>query len=253
MAHRFFGVLSLSFILMASTAMAAETAPASGFTDAQKTQIEEVVKNLLTSKEPGIVMTAVKEFQRKQEEETTLKSKEALAKHKDKLALATDPFVGNAKGDVTVVEFFDYNCGYCKKANPTVRKLIEEDKNVRLVYKEFPILAESSRTAAKAALAAGKQNRYADFHNALMEHKGQLSDDVVMEIAGKLGLDKEKLKKDMEAPDVTAQLAANQELGVSIGARGTPTFVIGEKLFPGALELEDLKTQIAEARKTPKK
>ncbi|MBY0428972.1 MAG: DsbA family protein [Alphaproteobacteria bacterium] len=231
---------------------AAET-PAADFTDKQKEQIEAVVRDLLTKKDPEIVLTAAKEFQKKQDEENGKKAKEALGKNKDKLMNPNDPFFGNAKGDVTIVEFFDYNCGYCKKANEPMRKLIESDKNVRIIMKEYPILAESSRVASRAALAANKQKKYVELHNALMENKGALSEDSIMEMAVKVGLDKDKLKKDMESPEVAAQIQANQDLGREVGAHGTPTFIVGDKVVPGAMELDEMKKLVEEARTALKK
>lgn len=241
--------LALSFVFLTGAAIAQNTPTADlGFTDKQKEQIEAVVKDLLTNKDPGLVMTAVKNFQARQEEETTKKAREALAKNKDKLVSDKDPFIGNPKGDVTIVEFFDYNCGYCKKATPTIHKLVEEDKNVKVVYKQFPILAESSRTAAKYALAAQKQGKYADYHVALMDHKGPLNDEALNEIADKLKLDKDKLKKDAAAPEIEVYLNVTQDLGRELGARGTPTFIIGDKLVPGAIEIDELKKLVADAR-----
>lgn len=252
MMRNFLGALVLSAALISGSVHAAET-PAADFTDKQKEQIEAVVRDLLTKKDPEIVLTAAKEFQKKQDEENGKKAKEALGKNKDKLMNPNDPFFGNAKGDVTIVEFFDYNCGYCKKANEPMRKLIESDKNVRIIMKEYPILAESSRVASRAALAANKQKKYVELHNALMENKGALSEDSIMEMAVKVGLDKDKLKKDMESPEVAAQIQANQDLGREVGAHGTPTFIVGDKVVPGAMELDEMKKLVEEARTALKK
>lgn len=243
------GAFALALILFAGPAFAQD----GGFSDKQKEQIESIVRELITKKEPQIVMDAAREFQRKSEEESNKKASEAIGKYKDKLQNnPKDPILGNPKGDVTIVEFSDYNCGYCKKANETVRKLLEEDKNVKIVLKEYPILAESSRTAARAALAANKQKKFAEFHNALMDNKGSLSDDSIMEIAGKVGLDKDKLKKDMDSDEIKKTIDETLELGREVGARGTPTFIFGEKLVPGAMDVEEMKTTIAEIRKAKK-
>lgn len=248
MPVKYLTAMALALVLVSGTAVAQD------FSDKQKEQIEAIVRELITKKEPQIVMDAAREFQRKSEEESTKKASEAIGKYKDKLHnQPADPVVGNEKGDVTVVQFFDYNCGYCKKANETVRKLVETDKNVKIVMKEYPILSESSRTAARAALAANKQKKYFEFHNALMEHKGALSDDAIMEVAGKVGLDKDKLKKDMEGDDIKKEIETDLELGREVGARGTPTFIIEDKLVPGAMDIEELKSMIADARKAKKK
>lgn len=253
MMRNFLGSMVISAALISGAVQAAEP-PAADFTDKQKEQIEVIVKDLLTKKDPEIVLTAAKEFQKKQDEENGKKAAEGVVKNKDKLINnSNDPFLGNAKGDVTIVEFTDYNCGYCKKANDPLNKLVESDKNVKIIIKEYPILAESSRVAAKAALASMKQKKYVEFHNALMENKGALSEDSILEIAAKAGVDKDKLKKDMEASEIAAQIQANQDLGREVGAHGTPTFIIGEKVIPGAMELEEMKKIVEEARNASKK
>ena len=253
MVRNFLGALVLSAALISGSVHAAET-PAADFTDKQKEQIEAVVRDLLIKKDPEIVLNAAKEFQKKQDEENGKKAKEALGKNKDKLfSTAADPVYGNPKADVSIVAFFDYNCGYCKKANEPMIKLIEADKNVRFVMKEYPILAESSRVAARAALAANKQKKYMELHNLLMENKGALSEDSIMEMAVKAGLDKDKLKKDMASPEVAAEIQANQDLGREVGAHGTPTFIIGDKVIPGAMELDEMKKLVEENRASNKK
>lgn len=252
MIRKFLGALVLSAALITGSVHAAET-PSADFTDKQKEQIEAVVRELLTKKDPEIVLNAAKEFQKKQDEENGKKAKEALGKNKDKLENPKDPFMGNAKGDVTIVSFFDYNCGYCKKANEPMRKLVEADKNVRIIMKEYPILAASSTTAAKAALAAHRQKKYMELHNALMDNKGALSDDSIMEMAVKVGLDKEKLKKDMESTEIADEIKANQQLGRDVGANGTPTFIFGDKVIPGAMDLDEMKKLVDENRASNKK
>lgn len=252
MMRNFLGALVLSAALISGSVHAAE-APAADFTDKQKEQIEAVVRELLIKKDPEIVLNAAKEFQKKQDEENGKKAKEALGKNKDKLFGANDPIIGNPKGDVTIVEFFDYNCGYCKKALEPIKKLVEADKNIRFIMKEYPILAPSSTTAAKAALAANKQGKYKEVHDALMENKGALSDDSIVEMAVKAGADKEKLKKDMESAEIKTQLDEIRALGNEIGAHGTPTFVIGDKVIPGAMELDEMKKLVDEYRAANKK
>lgn len=240
-----FLTLAMAFSLLSGAVFAAE----GDLTDKQKEQVEAVVRDLLTKKDPEIVMTAAKEFQKKQDEENNKKAQEAVGKNKDKLqGNANDPILGNPKGDVTIVEFFDYNCGYCKKANEPMNKLLADDKNIRIVMKEYPILAESSRVAARAALAANMQKKYMEMHNALMQNKGALSEESILDIAVKAGLDKEKLKKDMESPEIAAVLQANQDLGRDVGAHGTPTFIVGEKVVPGAMDLDEMKKLVSDAR-----
>lgn len=160
------------------------------------------------------------------------------------------PVGGNPKGDVTIVEFFDYNCPYCRSVAPTVTKLKESDQNLRIAYKEFPILGESSTFAAKAALAAHHQDKskYVVFHDALMGHKGRLSEKVIMSLAEKSGLDVERLKAEMNKPEFNAAIKKNHELARALRIVGTPAFVVGDALIPGAADLGTLKNAVAKAR-----
>jgi protein-disulfide isomerase len=253
----FFAILTLwmttSFAQAAEPPKDATPAAAPALTDQQKLQVEDVVRQLLV-KEPSLIMKAAEAYQKQQSEEADKKAKETIGSSKDKLYNdPNDAVMGNPKGDVVIVEFFDFNCGYCKKAATSLRKLVEEDKNVKIVFKEYPILAESSTTAAKAALAANKQGKYVPFHMALMEHKGALSEDAIMEVAGSVGLNKDQLKKDMASPEIAAHITASQSLGRDVGARGTPTFIIADKIVPGAMEVEEMKAKIAEVRQAAKK
>ena len=160
------------------------------------------------------------------------------------------PVGGNPKGDVTIVEFFDYNCPYCRSVASTVSKLKESDPKLRIAYKEFPILSESSTFAAKAGLAAHHQNKskYVAFHDALMAHKGRLSEKVIMSVAEKSGLDVSRLKVDMSKPEIEAAIKKNHELARALRINGTPAFVIGDELIAGAADLGTLKNAVAEAR-----
>ena len=241
-------ISALTIGLLARPVLAADPAPAA-FTDSQKAAIEDVVRKLLTEKEPDIVFKAAEEMQKRQQAEQMQSSQKALGDNKDKLYNdPTSPISGNAKGDVTVVEFFDYRCGYCKMAQDAVEKLLSEDKNVRYIHKEFPILGPDSVTASKAALASVKQGKYDAFNRAMLDTKEQINEASIMKIAKDVGLDVEKLKKDMADPAIDAIIKANVQLGQDIGARGTPTFIIGEQLFPGAIPLEQMKQAIADIR-----
>jgi protein-disulfide isomerase len=237
-----------------ATPAASTPAAAEPLTDAQRAAVEDIIKDYLTKKNPEVLMEAMQELQKRQAAETETKNKNALSSDHDKLyADASSPVGGNPKGDVTVVEFFDYQCGYCKMSEPTVEKLLKEDKNVKFIYKDFPILGPVSTTAAKAALASVKQNKYVAYHDALMGFKGHLTDDDVYKVAKDVGLDVDKLKKDMEADDIAKIVEANVALGTDIGARGTPTFVIDTTIVPGAMEYPQLKKEVDDARAANKK
>ncbi len=245
----------MSFLKTAFLALALCLAPGlalaeSALTDAQKAEVEAVVRELLTKKEPEIIIKAAEIVQGKIEKETAQKGAAEIAKNIKRLE--SDPLTpvgGNPKGDVTVVQFFDYSCGYCKMAQGHLQKLLDEDKNVRLVYKEFAILGPASQKAAEMALASVEQGKYIPFHTALMEAKKRLSEEEIYKIAESVGLNVEKLKKDAQASKVKESLADNLALADSIGVRGTPSFIIGGKLYPGALSIEQLKQAVAAARK----
>jgi len=234
---------------------APETAAAaiSTLSEAQKTEVENIVRELLTKKEPEIVVRAAQAVRQQVETANEAKSAEALKNNLDKIVKdPTSPTAGNLKGDVTIVEFFDYSCGYCKMAQPTVLKLLGEDKNVKFIYKELPILGDGSVAASKAALASVAQGKYHQLHDALMSNKGQLTDESVLAIAKSVGINTDKLKKDMTDPKIENTIKANHDLAQMLGFQGTPTFIIGDKLFPGAMPYEKLTAAVAQVREEAK-
>ncbi|MTH78775.1 DsbA family protein [Paracoccus aestuariivivens] len=162
------------------------------------------------------------------------------------------PVMGNLQGDVTLVEFSDYNCGFCRKAMPTVSQLLKTDPKIKLVVHEIPIFGEGSRYAAMAALAAQKQGKYAEFHRALMAMRGEAEKASVLRVARDVGLDVARLERDMQAPEITAQIEKSLTLADQIGLAGTPSFVAGDRAVFGALPIEDLAELVAEARAAKK-
>ena len=159
------------------------------------------------------------------------------------------PVGGNPQGDVTIVEFFDYRCPYCKQVLPSLQELLKEDHKLRFVYKEMPVLGPQSVVAARAALAAQRQGKYEAFHSSMMATKGQIGEDTVYKVAGSVGLDVDRLKKDMAAPEIEQTLKANLALADALNIHGTPGFVIGDHIVPGAIDLDALKNMVADARK----
>jgi protein-disulfide isomerase len=149
---------------------------------------------------------------------------------------------------VTLVEFFDYRCPYCKQVAPAIASLLGEDKKLRIVYKEFPVLGPESVTASRAALASRKQGKYEALHRVLMDMKGQINDAAIFSAAKSVGLDIEKLKRDMQAPEIDAMLQANQQLAAALDIHGTPGFVIGDEVVPGAVGIDALRQMIAAVR-----
>jgi protein-disulfide isomerase len=198
---------------------------------------------------PEVLRDVLQELERKERDRQEKAVQETIATQAaDLFRLEGDLVMGNPTGDVTVVEFMDYNCGYCKRSLPDVMKLVEQDKNLRVVIKEFPILGPTSIVASRAALAADKQGKYEKMHMALMAHKGALSDQAIFEIAKAIGLDVEKLKADMEDKAINERIEKNHQLANMLGIDGTPAFIIDQQLIPGALGYEALSGAVAAVR-----
>lgn len=239
------------FLAHAATDISPVPAPAAtgNFTDAQRAEIESILKDYLVNKHPEIMAEGLQNLQKREREDAEAKSKAAVTTAKDRIYNdPNSPVGGNPKGDVTVVEFYDYQCGYCKMSEEGVEKLLKEDKNVKFVYKEFPILGPASTEAAKAAAASIKQGKFQAFHDALMSKKEHLSTDIIYQTAKDVGLDVEKLKKDAESDFVKDMLNADLKLGQDIGVRGTPMFIVGDNIYPFAMEYDKLKQTVADAR-----
>jgi protein-disulfide isomerase len=224
---------------------------ASAFSPAQRKELEAVIKDILLNN-PEILMEAQNALEAKMEK---IQSERMAVAIKDNSAEifrpAASPVVGNSNGDVTVIEFFDYNCGYCKKALPDVAHLIDKDRKVKLITKEFPILAKGSEEASRVALAAKAQGKYWDFHRAMLESQGQATEATALKVAEKLGLDMPRLKKDMASPEVKKEIDDTRKLAAKLGIQGTPHFLVGDRIIPGAPEnLGELLAQnVKEVRK----
>lgn len=224
-----------------------------GLTAAQKSEVETIIRQFLTEKEPETVMKAVEVLKQRDQQQQMAIAKEAVAKHKDRIYdEPSSPVLGNPKGDVTIVEFYDYACGYCKMAQPIVEELLKSDKNIRFIAKEFPILGEGSVLGARAALASVKQKKFEKFHNTLMSFRGQINDASITDAAQRAGLDAAQLKRDMNDKSIDDIIATNRKLGNDLGVRGTPMFIIGDTVTPGAMDAEGLKKAVADARAAKK-
>jgi protein-disulfide isomerase len=221
---------------------------AAEFNDAQKAEMGTVIREYLMEN-PEVLRDALIALQQREEAKQAESQKEQLKQNADAIFRASGDFaVGKPDASVTLVEFFDYNCGYCKKSLPTILKLLETDKDLKIVFKELPILSPGSVVAAKAAIAARKQEKYWELHQAFMQFAGAKDEATVLAIAEKTGLDMDRLKKDMEAPEVVDILSANAKLARAIGVEGTPGFIVDEKLIPGAVGVEALTAMIADIR-----
>lgn len=211
-------------------------------------QIETIVHDYLL-KNPGILREASDLLQREDMERAQKQAAAAVGMmSKDLLSVADSPVAGNPEGDVTVVEFFDYHCGYCKRVAPALKELLASDPRIRLIYKQLPILGPDSIVAARAALAANRQGKYQDFHDALFA-ADSLAEPAIMALAARQGLDVERLRADMNDPQINAELEKNVAMSTPLGINGTPGFVVGNTVAPGALDLDGLRQMVAAARK----
>ncbi len=216
--------------------------------DLSEARIKELVYEAILEN-PDIIMEAVAIIQQRDEEAQASATQDVLTDQR--LLIERDPnapVLGNPDGDVTVVEFFDYNCPYCKRAMPEVQALLDEDPNVRLVYREWPILGEGSVYASRAALASRVQGKYEEFHLALMGSRGRVEEASVLRIAKEIGLDIDQLKTDMQSADVDEHIASSMRLAQSLGFNGTPSFVVGDVLLPGFVEQAELQKAVDENR-----
>ena len=201
---------------------------------------------------PEEVMAALKLAQANAEKQKAESAQLAVAEQQDQIFNnPADPVIGNVNGDVTVVEFFDYRCPYCKRVSDALVTLVKDDPNVKVVYKEFPILGPGSLVAAKIALAAHRQGKYEAVHTAFMAHKGSFEEEDLLDLAASAGADRAKLAADMQDPAIQGHLQANDSLAAALGITGTPGFLFGKQLVPGAVSLDDMKKLVSTARSQP--
>jgi protein-disulfide isomerase len=236
--------LTAGILLAASVSAHAEQTKAA---ELPVEQIEKIVREYLL-REPEVVYQALEELQRRQAEATAARQRAAIAENQGELTGdSASPVGGNPDGDVTLVEFFDYRCAYCRRVVSSVRALLDEDRALRVVFKELPVLGPDSVRAARAALASRRQDRYVPFHFALMA-ADDLSQEGIRTIARSVGLDPDQLEADMAAPEVMAAIEANYALANELGIEGTPAFVIGDQLIPGAVDKARLQQLLEQAR-----
>lgn len=209
--------------------------------------IRAVVRELLLS-EPELVYEALREYQNREEDRARARTAEAIRRLGGELDGPDAVVVGNPQGDVTLVEFFDYRCGYCRRMLPTLQTLLDRDPKLRIVLKDFPILGPESLTAARAAVAARRQR--GDFwrlHVAMMG-ADELSEATILALAKGLGFDTVRLARDMRDPAVDRELQANIALAQQIGINGTPAYVLGGEVIPGAVPIDELSRRMERIR-----
>lgn len=215
----------------------------------QKEEVEAIVRDFIMNN-PSVMLDSISNMQRKQREEAMQIKQQSLTERKVDLEMDSEsPYLGNPEGSVILVEFFDYSCGYCKRAFPVINQLVEENPNLKVVMKEFPILGPDSRRASEISLAmfqAGPEY-YEQFHRKLMEHRGPLSEDVLKAFISELKMDPKSFMEGAQgSKDVQNQIQKTYELARAIGVSGTPAFVIGGELIPGAVDKATLQAKINE-------
>jgi protein-disulfide isomerase len=242
-----FVALTLACVFLAAVPLCPITA--AEFTPEQRQAIDAIIHDYLMHN-PEVMIEVLKSAEAKASSDADAKAAQVLRDRRhDIFSDPATPVGGNPEGDVTIVEFFDYRCPYCKQVQPELNALLDQDRKLRFIYKEMPVLGHPSVVAAHAALAARLQGKYEAFHTAMMATKGQISEDVVYQVASSVGLDIDRLKHDMAAPEIAQAVKANLALAKALDIHGTPGFIIGEHVVPGALDLDALKDLVAEARK----
>jgi protein-disulfide isomerase len=257
---RFFRVGALALLLgtaalpiRADAADSSSPAPQSSSANSampkDRAELDQAIHDYLMA-HPDVVVDALKAAQQQADAQAAEQSRRTIGSKKKEIFDSPDDLVeGNPKGDVTLVEFFDYRCPYCKQVEPSLDALLKEDGKLRIVYKEFPILGEASVYATHVALAAKKQGKYAEFHSAMMATKGDINDDTVLNVAKSIGLDVGKIKSDMGAADVQKVIDTNYALADTLNIQGTPALILGDTLIPGAVDLDTLRKDIAALRR----
>lgn len=231
---------------------AATQPPASASTPRQT--VEAIVRNYLLEN-PELIVEVQDSLERKQAEAAQLRVKEIIASNKDELYNSShDAIFGNPNGDVTVVEFFDYNCGYCKRALPDMQAILKNDPNVRFVMKEFPILGPDSMRAHIVAQAfkALMPEKYAQYHEILLSAAERATEESAIADAVKLGADETQLREKMQSPEIRGAFQNTYQLASQLNITGTPSYIVGNELVPGAIGAEGLIERIAAARAAAK-
>jgi protein-disulfide isomerase len=227
-------------------------AMAAGFDAAQRGEIEKIIREYLIAN-PQVLQDVMMELEKRQSAMDSQRQQAAVRENsKELFSSSRHVVVGNPQGNVTMVEFFDYNCGYCKRAMDDMMVLLKNDRNLKVILKEFPVLGPGSLEAAKVATAVRIQDKtgkkYLDFHQRLMGGRGQADKARALAAAKDAGFDVAKIEKDLESDEVKASLQESFKLAQALGLNGTPSYVIGDKVIIGAVGLEALQEGINTAR-----
>jgi protein-disulfide isomerase len=239
-----FALIALPLAFAALPARAADPA----LSPDQTAAVEKLIHDYLLNN-PKVLIEAFDRADQASKAEAETAAKAEIANRREELENdPKSPVLGNPKGDVTVVEFFDYRCPYCKATTPAVAQLLEQDKKIRLVLKDFPILGKESVFASRVALAVQKHGKYAEFYKAMFDLKTPVTQESTLEVVKSLGLNPDTIRKESESSEIDPLIKHNYDLAKAIGADGTPAFIIGDTMSPGLITLDVLKTQVAAAR-----
>jgi len=242
-------LLFLSFMLAAPLFASAQPPPPQAFTPQQRAEIITIIRQAMKD-DPTILKDAVTALQQDEAHTQQGALTGLIADLEDALLKnPADAIGGNPNGDVTVVEFFDVRCGFCRRMVPVFDQLIKSDAKIRIVYKDLPVLGPASIVGARALMAAQKQGGYLRLHALLMAANPAMDDATLKTASDKAGLDWVRLKRDMEAPELKARIDGNLALSRQLDIQGTPAYVIGTRLLPGAVDLAELQDAVAAARK----
>ena len=240
---RILTILTLAILIIPASASAQE------FTAEQQAKIQQMFKNYLL--ENGeVILESVNNYQGELVEKEQANANKKAAGYVDSLSARKDlATAGNPKGDITIVEFFDYNCGYCSRALNEIKTVLKDDENVKVIFMDMPILGAPSLEASKWSLAAQNQNKYWEYHQRIMDHKGQKDESALEKIAKEIGLDVKKLKKDKDSEEIENRLQQNIQEAQEMNIRGTPGFIIEGDITPGYIPAAEIKRIIGEKRK----
>jgi protein-disulfide isomerase len=243
------GAFLLAFTAIVSLSSVTVAQDKSSFSPAQRDELKVLVRDYLV-KNPEVIAEAIEALQAKMEQEKATQQEATIVMNKDKLLSPKEQTIlGNHQGDITIVEFFDYNCGYCKSMFTDLIQVVKSDGKIKLVLKELPILGPNSVTATKAALAARNQRKYPEFHQALISYKGRIDDAAITAVAKGVGLNVDKLLEDMKDPEFDKIIDENRQLAEELNITGTPALIVGKTFVPGAIGKDKLQNLVAEARK----
>ena len=203
--------------------------------------LDEEIKDFIL-KNPEIIIESLQKFEAKKENEKKLENKNKINTLRDQIYSSESLFEGNKLSNKTIVEFFDYNCSYCKKAHLDLKKIISDDKNIKVIYKNYPILSENSLKLAKYALIISEidKKKFVKFHNLILTNKGMINDEVLNSILSKLDIDKNYLEKKIDDEEINQKLKNDIDLARNLGLRGTPAFIISDEIFFGYINKEDM-------------